>query len=75
MQTFYMFGSYNPDAIKGMTADQLAVRVIGNETPLTSLELCGEPGGAISYRTTTQTLPMEGNPRKVFYTMFGQGDT
>lgn len=64
-----------PGGIKGMTADQLAVRVFGGETPLTSLELCGEPGGAISYRTPSQTLPMEGNPRKVFYTMFGQGDT
>jgi hypothetical protein len=40
-----------------------------------SLELCGEPGGSISYRTATQPLPLETNPRKVFYTMFGQGDT
>jgi hypothetical protein len=64
-----------PNGIRGMTADQLAVPVIGTSTPLTSLELCGEPGGAISYRTPQQTLPMEGNPRKVFYTMFGQGDT
>jgi hypothetical protein len=64
-----------PDGIKGMTADQLAARVIGQSTPLTSLELCGEPGGAINYRTPQQPLPLEGNPRKVFYTMFGQGDT
>src|SRR5207247_1128822 len=28
-----------------------------------------------SYRTPNQPLPMESNPRKVFYTMFGQGDT
>jgi hypothetical protein len=47
---------------------------VGQSTPLPSLELCGEPGGAISYRTPQQPLPLEGNPRKVFYTMFGQGD-
>ena len=59
---------------RGVTADQLAARVIGKTTTLPSLELCGEPGGAISYRTPQQPLPLEGNPRKVFYTMFGQGD-
>ena len=59
----------------GVTADQLAARHIGQETPLPSLELCGEPGGSVSYRSLTQPLPMEGNPRKVFYTMFGQGDS
>ncbi|MES2624664.1 MAG: DUF1552 domain-containing protein [Pseudomonadota bacterium] len=61
--------------VKGITADQLAAAAIGQNTPLPSLELCGEPGGAISYRTPQQPLPLEGNPRKVFYTMFGQGDT
>lgn len=61
--------------VKGITADQLAAAAIGQGTPLPSLELCGEPGGAISYRTPQQPLPLEGNPRKVFYTMFGQGDT
>ena len=65
----------SPGGIKGMTIDQIAARVIGDTTPLPSLELCGEPGGAISYRTPQQSLPLEGNPRKVFYTMFGQGDT
>ena len=64
-----------PNGIKGMSADQIAARVIGETTPLPSLELCGEPGGAINYRTPQQSLPLEGNPRKVFYTMFGQGDT
>ena len=29
----------------------------------------------ISFRTPEQPLPMESNPRKVFYGMFGQGDT
>lgn len=59
----------------GISADQIAAAAIGQNTPLPSLELCGEPGGAISYRTPQQPLPLEGNPRKVFYTMFGQGDT
>jgi hypothetical protein len=59
----------------GISADQIAASAIGQNTPLPSLELCGEPGGAISYRTPQQPLPLEGNPRKVFYTMFGQGDT
>jgi hypothetical protein len=59
----------------GVTVDQIAARHLGRDTPLPSLEVCGEPGGAISYRTPTQPLPMEGNPRKVFYMLFGQGDT
>jgi hypothetical protein len=59
----------------GVTADQIAARYLGQDTTLPSMELCGEPGGRISFRTPTQALPMEGNPRKVFYTMFGQGDT
>ena len=59
----------------GVTVDQIAARHLGADTPLPSLELCGEPGGMISFRTPEQPLPMEGNPRKVFYSMFGQGDT
>jgi hypothetical protein len=59
----------------GVTVDQIAARRLGNDTPLPSMELCGEPGGMISFRTPEQPLPMEGNPRKVFYSMFGQGDT
>src|SRR6185369_5190003 len=59
---------------RGVTIDQIAARRLAKDTPLPSMELCGEPGGNISYRTPTQPLPMETNPRKVFYTMFGQGD-
>jgi hypothetical protein len=59
----------------GITADQIAARHIGKDTSLPSLELCAEPGGMISFRTPSQPLPMESNPRKVFFTMFGQGDT
>lgn len=63
-----------PGGMRGMTADQIAAQQIGQTTALPSLELCGEPGGAINYRTPQQPLPLEGNPRKIFYTMFGQGD-
>jgi hypothetical protein len=59
----------------GVTVDQIAARHLGKDTPLPSLELCGEAGGMISFRTPDQPLPMESNPRKVFYGMFGQGDT
>jgi hypothetical protein len=59
----------------GVTFDQIAARHLGKETSLPSLELCAEPGGMISFRTPNQPLPMESNPRKVFFTMFGQGDT
>ena len=59
----------------GVTADQIAARHLGKETSLPSLELCAEPGGMISFRTPDQPLPMENNPRKVFFGMFGQGDT
>ncbi|MGA0806553.1 MAG: DUF1552 domain-containing protein [Pseudohongiellaceae bacterium] len=64
----------DPAGTRGMTADQVAARQLGQNTALASLELCGEPGGAINYRTPQQPLPLEGNPRKVFYSMFGQGD-
>jgi hypothetical protein len=60
----------------GMSVDQIAVQHLGQGTPLPSLELCTEAGGysSLSYRTPTQQLEMESNPRKVFYTLFGQGD-
>jgi hypothetical protein len=61
-----------PDA--GVSIDQLVARQIGKETPLSSIELCGEPGGSVSYKTPNIGLPLEGNPRKVFTTMFGPGD-
>jgi hypothetical protein len=74
---------------KGVTADQIAARHFGLDTPMPSLELTGEGGNAtcgqgatgcgfgstVAFRTPTQPLPMEDNPRKVFYQMFGQGDT
>ncbi|HEY8555496.1 MAG TPA: DUF1552 domain-containing protein [Burkholderiales bacterium] len=65
----------NADTGVGVTADQIAARYLQKDATLPSMELCGEPGGKISFRTPEQPLPLEGNPRKVFYSMFGQGDT
>ena len=73
----------------GTTADQLAARHFSASTPIPSLELTGEGGNATcgqgatgcgfgsttAFRTPFQPLPMEDNPRKVFYQLFGQGDT
>jgi hypothetical protein len=65
----------NAETGVGVTADQIAARHLQKDTALPSMEICGEPGGMISFRTPDQPLPMEGNPRKVFISMFGQGQT
>jgi len=66
-------GVIGPDA--GVTADQLAARHIGQETRIPSLELTTSGRGAqLAWRTPTQSLPQESNPRAVFYRLFGQGD-
>ncbi|MDQ2639470.1 MAG: DUF1552 domain-containing protein [Pseudomonadota bacterium] len=59
----------------GMSIDQVAAKEIGQDTPLTTLDVCGEPGGSVNFRQGGQGLPLEGNPRKVFFTMFGAGDS
>jgi len=72
----------------GISCDQVAAAQIGQDTALPSLELAGEGGGGacdpsfgcsysgtVAFRTPTQPLPMEHNPRKIFYRLFGQGDT
>jgi hypothetical protein len=67
-------GVASPDA--GISADQFAAKHIGQETRVPSLELTTAMGGArIAWRTPTQSLPQEGNPRAVFQKLFGQGDT
>jgi len=79
------------DAYAGITADQIAAGVIGQDTLLPSMELatedhsgligaCDRDYGCIymntlSWRTPTTPMPMEINPRKVFERMFGQGDS
>jgi hypothetical protein len=64
----------SPDS--GVSADQFAARHIGQDTRVPSLELTTALGGArLAWRTPTQSLPQEGNPRAVFQKLFGQGDT
>src|SRR3984957_15826204 len=68
------FGKEGPDY--DVSADQIAVRYVGQDTRLPSLEMSVGPGSArIAWRTPTQPLPQESNPRAVFQKLFGQGDT
>ena len=74
------------DPTKGVTVDQIAAQNIGQTTPFSSLEMATPTGGpcapgtacsfgsTLSFRTPQQSLPMENNPRKLFYQLFGQGD-
>lgn len=60
----------------GVTADQMLVPHVGQETRVPSLELTtSQVGAKLSWRTPTQPLPQESNPRAVFQKLFGQGDT
>src|SRR5438477_7790443 len=68
------FGKADPNS--GVSCDQMAVRYVGQDTRLPSLELTAAQGSArLAWRTPTQSLPQEGNPRAVFQKLFGQGDT
>jgi Protein of unknown function (DUF1552) len=67
-------GVAGPEA--GVTADQMLVKYVGQDTRLPSLELTtAQVGARLSWRTPKQSLPQEGNPRAVFQKLFGQGDT
>ncbi len=74
------------DPSKGTTADQIAARYIGQGTTFPSIEV-GTPNGgpcapgyscsfgsSLSFSTPQQSLPIETNPRKLFFQLFGQGD-
>jgi hypothetical protein len=77
--------THDPHA--GTTIDQMAAKALGGDTAFPSLELATEGGAVcdpgygcsyghtVAFRSPTQPLPMEHNPRKVFYRLFGQGDT
>ena len=75
-----------PRAHMATTLDQVIAKIIGQETPLPSLEVAAETtvqsaagGGGyystLSFRDAESPLPMEPNPRKVFLQLFGEGDT
>jgi hypothetical protein len=78
-----------PDIRAGISMDQIAAQALGQETPLSSLELCldsNELIGAceagyscayantLSWRNPTTPLPMENQPRAVFERLFGDSD-
>ena len=75
------------DIRAGTSADQLAAARIGELTRLPSLEIGGEAGGmagncdsgyscvytsTVSWKSSTQPLPKEINPKLVFERLFGQ---
>jgi hypothetical protein len=78
------------DIEAGISADQIAARVLGKDTVLPSLELsidlsvlagmCDSAYSCVylntlSWITPTQPLPSENNPRVVFERLFGNGGT
>jgi hypothetical protein len=67
------FGKAGPES--GVSCDQIAARHVGQDTRLPSLELTTTTSAKIAWRTPTQPLPQESNPRAVFQKLFGQGDT
>ena len=77
-----------PQAHLGVSADQVAAKQIGQDTPLPSLELSIEESvlaceaafscayrNSISWKSPTEPLPMFSNPRLVFEKLFGVGAT
>ena len=74
----------------GVTIDQMIAKHVGQDTPFPSLEVGieGRGGagagdrdygssysGTVSFRTPSNPLPVETDPRKLFQRLFGQGDT
>jgi hypothetical protein len=79
------------DISAGISIDQLFAKKFGQDTPLSSLQLCIENVGSlngacgygyscvyantISWASPTQPLPMEMDPRVAFERLFGDGGT
>jgi len=60
----------------GISVDQVAAQALGKETQFASLELSTEYNGAlggVSFKSATNPLPFEANPRRVFERLFGEG--
>jgi hypothetical protein len=86
---FLTGGQPQKNAVRnGESIDQIAARMIGQDTPLPSIELaiedvslsCGAGYGCayfntVSWRTPTVPLPMENSPQVVFEKLFGDGGT
>lgn len=78
------------DVENGISADQIAAQVLGEDTVLPSLELCIDLNflagqcensysciymNTLSWASATTPLPTENNPRIVFERLFGDGGT
>jgi hypothetical protein len=94
-QTAFLSGVFlketeGADFRAGKTLDQYVADVLGQDTPLRSLELGTEPGflasvceqgiscvyqNTMAWRNATTPLPVENNPRVVFERLFGDGST
>jgi hypothetical protein len=59
----------------GISLDQRVAAMIGQDTPLPSLEVSLEERSTISWRAPTVPLPMANNPQTVFARLFGDGST
>jgi len=60
----------------GISVDQIAANALGKETQFASLELSTEYNnalGGVSFKSETNPLPFEPNPRRVFERLFGEG--
>ena len=60
----------------GISVDQLAAKALGGETQFASLELTTEETGNLPgpvFKSATNPLPFEKNPRFVFERLFGEG--
>ena len=60
----------------GVSVDQVAARTLGKETQFSSLELTTEETGnhlGPVFKSATNRLPFEKNPRLVFERLFGEG--
>jgi len=76
----------NDPSGRGVTADQIAAQQIGQGTTFPSMEVGTPSGGpcapgfscsfgsSIAFPTPDVGLPIENNPRKLFFQLFGQGD-
>jgi len=69
-----------PRPVLGESADQIAAKSIGQDTPLPSIEMTVEEGGltspfrnSIAWKSATSPLPMENNPQVLFEKLFGDG--
>ena len=70
----------------GLTADQIAAAHLGQKTTFRSIEMGTPTGGpcapgvscsfgnSLSFSAPDRSLPIENNPRKLFFRLFGEGD-